>query len=280
MIWGAWMEWRASLRIALGAIVLIASSGYAVAGEKLELTHTVYLGGLYLGNVKTDIVQADNKYQIESKAQTNGTWKWLFSWIAEGRSSGVIKNAKILPQSHGHKSAWNDKKRGAVIEYSPSGQVDFKLVGKGNDNLKKYTPLDLSSIHMSLDPMSLVLAASEQMQEDGQCSGEYSVFDGRRRYDILLSSVSDQLFGSSDYSVFEGKAYGCKIKVVKKGGFRRESNYDFPADKDLVLWAGTPIDGGMIVPVRMHVETEFGAMEMHLARYSQGDTRLASKNAD
>ncbi|MBL4907513.1 MAG: DUF3108 domain-containing protein [Sneathiella sp.] len=277
------MELRVSFRNVLQITVLavgLISASSALASEKLELTHTVYLGGLYVGNVKTDIIQKDGTYRIESRARTSETWNWLFDWIAEGQSQGLISAELIRPEKHTYQSAWNGKKRGAFIDYSSSGQVEYKLIGKPNLNLEKYTPLDLASIHQSMDPMSMMLVVSETLQKGGPCVGTYPLFDGRRRFDVTLSPVSEIIFGRSDYSVFEGKAIGCKIEIDKKGGFKRNSNYELPQDGELILWVGSPVDGGRIVPVRMEMATSFGVAELHLAKYSYGDTKLASKNAE
>lgn len=274
------MTIRNLLRMIVGVTAFAAGllpAGAVVSEEKLKLTHTVYMGGLYVGDVKTDIVQTDDSYSIETKAQSSDTFKWLFSWVAEGQSRGLIDGNRFSPKAHIHQSAWNKKKRGAFIEYSPTGEVTFEIVGKPNANLKKYTPLDLKSIHSSYDPMTVLLATATRLQNGEECVGNYPVFDGRRRYDIVLSEVGEKLFAPSEYSVFQGSAKGCKIKVDKKGGFNRNSAYDVTEARDLVLWTAAPAEGTRVVPVRMQVETEFGAIEVHLANYSQGKVKLASK---
>jgi hypothetical protein len=78
--------------------------------------------------------------------------------------------------------------------------------------------------------------------------------------------------------VFEGSAVGCKIDVVKKGGFRRDMDSADKFNQEVVVWAAPPVAGGRVVPVRMQVDTEFGRMELHLDRYSEGPLRLVSRN--
>lgn len=277
------MEMRLSRRTMWGVAAMamfLVSANFTQASEKLKLTHTVYLGGLYVGKVKTDILQTGNSYQIESKAETDDTWKWLFRWVANGRSAGLIQNSILTPEVHVHKSAWNKKKRGAFIEYSSNGDVEFELFGKANKNLDKYTPLDPESVHHSLDPMSMILSVATRLENGEDCIGTYPIFDGRRRYDVMLTQAPERQITPTEYSVFHGAAKGCKIQIERKGGFRRYNEQDVSQKNDLVLWTGSPIEGGRIVPVHMEVQTMFGAMELHLAKYSQGKAKLAGLNGD
>ncbi|MEH6403796.1 MAG: DUF3108 domain-containing protein [Sneathiella sp.] len=255
------------------------SSSSVFAQEKLELVHSVYLGGLFLGRISTQIDQSESAYKISSHAETSDTLSWLVSWLADGRSYGVVRNNIFSPQQHVHESAWRKKKRGAIINYSSDGLVSYEQLGKPTNNPKKYTPILPSSLHKSFDPMSMILQAGMEMSDGKPCQGEYPVFDGRRRYDVLLSNGDERTFSPSVYSVFSGKAKGCKIDVVKKGGFKRNSDYELNEGEDLILWVASPAEGARVVPVRMEVDTDLGAMELHLERYSEGEIQLISKKA-
>jgi|GEM_PF-6326986 len=275
--------WRASffLKSLKYAVFLGAyfPASYSLAAEKLDLVHSVYLGGIYLGRISTQIDQSDTTYKINSHAETSDTLSWLISWIAEGRSYGVIRNKILSPEQHIHESAWKKKKRGAVINYSTAGLVSYEQFGKKTTNSGKYTPILPASLHNSFDPMSVILQATMKLSDGKPCLGEYPVFDGRRRYNVVLSKGKERMFSPSAYSVFSGKAKGCKIDVVKKGGFKRNPEYELNEGEDLILWVGSPTKGARIVPVRMEVDTDLGAMELHLERYSEGTINLTSKNA-
>lgn len=247
--------------------------------ENLKLTHTVYLGGLYLGSIETDIEQTDQSYVIRSDALTNKRMSWMLKWTAQAMSQGHATSGQIKPELHAYVSQWRDKKSGADIRYDEAGKVDYDLVGKKRENASKYTPLDPGSLDGSLDPLSMVLSAVVQFERDGTCSGTYPVFDGRRRYDVTLQDAGVRQFKSSTYSVFAGEARGCQFEVIPKGGFRQEKTYEIEDPSDLVVWVAAPIPGARPVPVRMQVNTPFGFAELHLDQYHFGDTRLASRNS-
>ena len=247
--------------------------------ENLKLTHTVYLGGLYLGSIDTEVSQGERQYLISSAAMSNKRMSWMLKWTAKAMSKGQAVDGQIKPDLHGYVSQWRDKKSGASIRYDAAGKVDYDIVGKARVNTAKYTPLDPGTLPGSLDPLSMVLSAVVQFEQTGTCSGLYPVFDGRRRYDVALSDAGMRRFKQSAYSVFAGDAHGCQFEVIEKGGFQREKNYEIEDPSDLVVWVAAPVAGGRPVPVRMQVKTPFGSAELHLDQYHFGDTRLASRNS-
>lgn len=251
----------------------------AAASEPLKLRHTVYLGGLYMGSVSTEIDQKSGNYLIRTDVKSNKSMSWMFTWAAKGVSQGNYDSLKFAPSLHSHISQWRDKKRGADMAYNAKGEVDVSLVGKAYTDVKKYTPVDPASLRGSLDPLSMILAAMVQFESKGKCDAKYPVFDGRRRYDVTLSDGGTRRFSKSAYSVFAGTAHGCRFDVAEKGGFQRVKSYEIEDPSDLVVWVAAPVSGARPVPVRMEVKSPFGVMELHLDKYGYGDLALASKNS-
>ncbi|USG60436.1 DUF3108 domain-containing protein [Sneathiella marina] len=252
----------------------------AAAAEKItELKHSVYVGGLFLGSIDTEIGEENNNYRIESIANTSKTFDWAFKWIAKGKTVGLIDDDKISPFLHRHESSWNKNVRSATMNYDPSGSVEVETTGKISSDPNKYTPIDPGSLTNSIDPMSAMLLVSNRLESGQGCNAEVAVFDGRRRYDVKLTEKDSRLFKPSRYSVFAGEAIGCKIDIVKKGGFKKgQDNYD-RMNQEIVVWAAAPVAGARVVPVRMQVSTDFGRMELHLEEYHEGPIQLVSRNA-
>ncbi len=264
--------------LAMGVVSLAAIP--VVSAGTLKLEHSVYLGGLYMGGVRTAIEEKGSSYEMFSKATTNKSLDWMFKWVAEGQSTGKFNGISITPSSHYHQSAWNKKKRGATLSYKADGTVEADLVGKKYTDLKKYTPVEPEMTKNSMDPMSMILAAFKKVQSGQGCTGTYPVYDGRRRYDVLLQDAGRKTFKKSRYSVFSGEASGCRIEMKQIGGFKRKPDYQLPEGSELVIWSASPVEDGQAVPVRMQVLTDLGTMELHLERYSDGTVSLASKTAD
>ena len=266
------------MAVILPALMTFFVSG-AVANEPLKLKHTVYLGGLFMGGIFTEIEQKEGRYLIRTDVLSNKSMNWMFKWTAKGVSQGGYDRQKFSPNLHSHVSQWRDKKRGADMEFDAKGDIDVSLVGKEYTDLKKYTPVDPATLKGSLDPLSMILAAMVHFEAYGKCEATYPVFDGRRRYDVKLTDGGTRQFSKSAYSVFAGTARGCRFDVVEKGGFQRVKSYEIEDPSDLVVWVAAPVSGGRPVPVRMEVKSPFGVMELHLDKYGFGDLKLASKNS-
>ncbi|GLQ05972.1 DUF3108 domain-containing protein [Sneathiella chinensis] len=268
------------MRKATGAIVMIAGGLLLAAmpvraDVPVSLSHSVYLGGIYLGSVDTEIQSTQDEYRIESHAITNRKLEWMLDWVAEGRTEGVVeKGGRLKPVGHFHESAWRGKKRGNLISYQADGQVSVTPLGKQPADKTKYTALNPEDIHHSIDPLSMVLEVSRRLDRGEECRGSYPVFDGRRRYDVSLSEVKPRSFPPSSYSVFQGQARGCKLEIDKRGGFRKNADYNLTEQGDLIVWVSAPAQGARMVPVRLQVDTPLGGMEMHLDRYREGPTEL------
>jgi hypothetical protein len=270
-------------RTLLAGTVLTATalSAPSFAAEKVtELKHSVYVGGLFLGSIDTEIEQSNDSYSIETIANSSKTFDWAFRWTAKGKTVGLITEDKISPFLHRHESAWNDNRRTATMNYDTAGSVTVEKTGKESTDPNKYTPIDPDSTTNSVDPMSAILFVTNRMEAGEGCNAQVPVFDGRRVYDLKLTEIGEKLFNPSSYSVFEGTATGCKIEIVKKGGFKKNPDAVSQMNQDLIVWVAAPVEGGRVVPVRMQVDTDYGSVELHLERYSDGPVQLVSKNAN
>ena len=262
------------------ALFLLSPTAFAME-EETELHYSVYLGGLYLGGIDTEVRQGKSSYKIESAARTNTAFNWVFSWFAKGETEGLVNLDKFFPRQHQHKSTWNDNVRLVSMDYAQSGDVKVEKTDTRADPSDKFTPIDPASLRNTIDPMTAILTMSNRLSKGEGCNAKLPIFDGHRRYDLILSEKPERYFKPSRYSVFEGQAIGCKIDVVRKGGFRvdQEAARTTNNDQEVIVWVGAPIENGNVVPVRLQLETQFGMMEMHLDRYREGPLRLVSNNA-
>jgi hypothetical protein len=249
----------------------------AASADTLSLTHSVYLGGMYMGSFQTEVTQSEKDYSIAATASSNDALDWFFSWKARSLSEGNLEGLTPRPRTHFYDSKWKDEMRGAKITFAPGEVPDYKVIGKRSSNPNKYTPLNKEALRGALDPLSMLVAASLKMEKDGTCNSRYPVFDGRRHLTVKLDDIKSKLFNKSSYNVFAGEAKGCRITYEELGGFKKDSGFEL--EDDLDIYMASPVPGGRIVPVRMHVDTKLGGFELHLEKYKYQDVKLASRNA-
>lgn len=272
---------RTSHVLFLGALfgAGLLASPLRAAEQDTKLHYTVYLGGLLLGGIDVEVSKDDRNYTILSTANTNQAFNMVINWIARGETKGLVNLDTFLPRQHQHKSKWNNNERIVTMDYTPDGSVRVQKAGERSERTDKYTPIDPASLTNSIDPMTAILTVTHRLERGEGCNVTLPVFDGHRRYDAVLSDTSPREFRPSVYSVFSGTAIGCRIEFIRKGGFPANRNFDQEKKQDVVVWAGDPASRGRIVPVRFQLDTQFGAMELHLDRYVDGSVRMVSPNA-
>jgi len=262
--------------IGLGLVSAVLLTNVASA-ENLTLTHSVYLGGMYMGSFETEVTQSNDGYKIASTANSNSSLDWFFSWKAKAVSEGRRDGATLRPVKHYYTSRWKDETRGAEISFAPGAVPEYTVTGKTSSNPNKYTPIHKEALRGAMDPLSTVIAASMKMERDGTCNSQYPVFDGRRHLTVKLNDIDPKQFKKSNYNVFSGEAKGCRITYEELGGFKKGKGYEL--EDDLDIYFASPVPGGRVVPVRMHVDTQLGGFELHLEKYKYQDVQLASRNA-
>ena len=124
----------------------------------------------------------------------------------------------------------------------------------------------------TMDPMSAVTAMVLSNAAGEVCRSRTRIYDGRRRYDALLSPLGERAFEGSAFADFAGEAEGCRLTFERIAGFKEGSDRLQGMHADIWL-ADLGIATGK-VPVRLRLETPWGTGFAHLVRARAGDGRV------
>jgi hypothetical protein len=146
-----------------------------------------------------------------------------------------------------------------VLERTPPLEPDPDIEGGSPETLPEGT----------VDPLSLAVAASRALAENGRCDQTVPVFDGQRRYDLTLRHVDEATLPSSDYSIYQGRAVRCTVSMTRISGFRKswksKRQWDAPSSAP-TIWVA-PIQAGLPpVPVRYDGAIALGNIVIHLTK--------------
>ncbi len=265
------------MRLGVFAATLGIFASSASADERLELEYEIYFGGMHILSAQSTLRQdGDERYDVTSTARTRGWVDWLFGFKGEGTTVGALDGADARPESHARTSVWDDGERKVTLTYLDDGKVKFDVQEdkKGGDE-HKYSPLDPATLDNTIDPMSAFVAMSRRLDVGESCDAQFEVFDGKRRYDVVLTDRESKTIEPSDYSVFSGEARGCHLEFERIGGFWQGKNKYSETARNRVIWVAQPIDDGPTVPVQMTIDTGFGSLIAHLSRVRVGGEELA-----
>lgn len=268
---------------ALARVGLLLSAALLTAGtaraEPASATYEIYFGGFHVLTASAQWEQNRDGYHITGEAETRGMIGWLHPWKGTTESQGRFSAGKVLPRLHENwgYDADDEEEHLVTLNYDDAGDITRALVRPEQDWEERH-PLPEDAGKGTLDPLSVVAGLSRLLKDGGTCEGSFAVFDGRKRYDLTVSDAGERLLPPTSYSIFAGKARGCRLDYELLGGHRIERSKYAETARERVVWVARPREGAPLVPVRLEIETAFGTVMGHLAGFEQG-AQVAQKAA-
>lgn len=250
---------RSVPRLVVVALLLLAGRGLAAEGVTLD--YDVRYGPLSILAIRTSAWIAGERYQTESRMQTEGVIGYLFPWHADGRSQGIVDGDAWRPERHRLTGAYRSEKRSVAIDYA-GGTVRAAVEPPPADDYRTQVPVALQQ--NTIDPLTASLAAVGT-----GCRGTLPVFDGRRRYDMVLRDLGPADLKRSRHGVYAGPTRRCRADVRPVAGFwERKAGDDDPENDEepthLDFWIARPRPDVRPVPVYLELIGARGTLSIWL----------------
>lgn len=261
---------RAVLAGLAGLPAALAAAGAGAATEGARFDYTLYLGGLELAEARLVYDRAPGGYDVAFDARTAGWVSRLAPWQAAARSRGQVAADGARPHEHVFTRTWRGEVKSTQLDYRPDGSVALTVTPpeeapKPDD--EDAVPPDL--VAGTLDPVSAVVAVAQAAAAGQGCGGTVPVFDGSRRYDMIMEPRGQRLIKASDYSSYAGPALLCEARLAPLAGHFRKRGFwqdqRDPARRSAIdVWFAAPQDGLPLVPVRVEAKSALGQLVIHL----------------
>ncbi|MDJ0946643.1 MAG: DUF3108 domain-containing protein [Kiloniellales bacterium] len=271
----AMIQTRLSLAGFSAGVVALLLAPYAGAAEPkaVELDYQIWTGGLQAMSLETRMLRGQDRYQVDIKLESAGMIGRMFPFKLSARSQGKTKaggGEGLRPDVYDVRSTWRDQDRVVAIRYEDGTRPVVKVEPPAEDDNRD--PVPQEQIAGTIDPMSAVLVLLEQTAAEGRCQGEVQVFDGRRRYDMVVRHVGPAEVAESSYSPYAGPAVECRAGMKRISGFwntrkAKEHNYD-----ELRIFLAPILDNVPPLPVRLVAKNDYFSIIIHMvdARLSDG----------
>jgi len=266
------------------ASALSLSPAPARAAETLsprivDLTYDVYLGGLHIFTFDVDMALQPDRYRVTAEGGTQGMVGWLYEWQTKLAAEGLDRNGRIEPQRYDVESNWQGNPRTVHLGFAEGGRYDLERTPPPEPDPDIEGELPESLPEGIVDPLSLAVAASRALQQNGRCDQTVPVFDGQRRYDLTLKHIDEATLPPSEYSVYHGPAVRCSFSMKRISGFRKswksKRQWDAPSSAPMV-WVARIQPDLPPVPVRYDGAIVLGNIVIHLTK---AEVRTASGEA-
>lgn len=263
---------RNSACVALALGITCAGASTAAGGE-LELVYKVSFAGLPTARLTVSAEITDSTYRIVSQAKSRGPLRLLMRFTSSSESSGTIESGALKPVLYRSESKFGKHLRSVLLEYSPDGTVAAAVVPRAEDEDREAVPAE--DTRGTLDPTSATFLAAAGAGNAVPCSQTMSVFDGRRRHDMVFGVTEiDRPPGNE----FEGLALRCDYDEVQiSGDFRPAEGvptlgWDEEEDtRSSRIWFVRIVDSEMLIPVRIESGSGLRSFKIVLESVAGGD---------
>ena len=248
--------WTRAALIGLLGIALPAQA------ESIGARYDIYTGGFKAIGIQARAVVTERTYNVQANLKTMGFLDWIlrFNQTLEGRGRLGATTTPLLYLSEG---TFFGTRRTTRLDYLEDGRIDAVLHPANEDDER--TPVTDDMKPGTIDPLSVFVAVNRSVQAGGQpCSGRVPVYDGRRRFNIVLEDDGVGAVEASPYSVFSGPALRCKYSMERLAGFQPNPRFNARTPPVSILYAARFGESDLWVPVRLESDSAFGYVVGHL----------------
>lgn len=235
------------------------------------LSYEIYAGGFQALKGDLNFDKKSGKYDIQMDVVTQNFIGKLFPWSGHYESTGSVSSGNLSPTLHQSKSIWKSSTKIMKMEYSGG-----KLVKSTTEQNGATTVADSFTSEMTsgtVDMLTATLMMLNAVDAHDACKGSFPVFDGKRRFNITLNDGGTATINKSKYSIFEGEAMRCTLKVEPVAGFKKKDMkrgwmavqaHTEAHAKPPTIWFARLEPNGPMLPVRMEINSDYGAVIAHL----------------
>lgn len=236
--------------------MLIARAAAAAPGAVLD--YEVRYGPLQVLALRTTARFDGDRYQATTAARTVGVVAMLFPWNAASDSRGMRDDRSMRPLRFRTAGEYRGTHRLAEIDYQGDAGPHVHVDPPAEDDDRDPVPAALQQA--TIDPLTASLAAVSS-----GCRGTLRVFDGRRRYDLVLSDLGETTTPPSRHTRYAGRARHCRALIQPLAGFWRSEPRHDERPTQVDYWIASPRPDLIAVPVYLELSAPRGTLAVHLS---------------
>jgi hypothetical protein len=248
----------------LGALLILCSlsrdSGWAeqaAAGGQISATYHVDLAGFSLGEFRLAIAVHGPTYEIEGNGRFSLLAGSLYRGAGIAASTGKLTKAGPRPSTFTLRYEGGGKKEQREMSFADGAVSQVSIIPRKKQGRRR-VPVSKGQLEDVLDPLS---AAFLQTRPDNPvCDNTLPVFDGRLRFNIVLTPKRADSLPKNAPTNLSGPAAVCKVKFVPIGGHKPDnSGIKFMSETDQIeVWLVPLPRTSMYLPYWIGAPTPLG----------------------
>jgi hypothetical protein len=229
---------------------------YNIAFWNIPIGHTDYDGAL-----------GANTYSAKAHFETGGVVGIFWKSFVDATVNGSIGPHSISPATYdSHSQNHNRPLQQVKVTFQNDDPITF---ADPPYDTKKY-PVSEAQKKGTVDPMSAITSIFSGTNADDEhpCGNGAQVFDGRRRYNVRLTYVKDEVVELGD-GLFNGTAHLCELHYEAIAGYPQSDAMAWQTSPkmfaDFIAVSAPDAPGGRyVVPIKLWSVRSLGTMTVTL----------------
>ncbi|MGE0254418.1 MAG: DUF3108 domain-containing protein [Alphaproteobacteria bacterium] len=269
------ITFAAALALALAGVAGPARASEVAAvppgATQLDLTYEIYAGGINGATFDIQVVLPppgqDGAYATRVRAATQGIVALFAPWRLDTVSEGRRDDGALRSRHFRNADTWRDRTKTVEIDFAGAGRPVVTMDPPNTETDRP--PISDAQLAGALDPIS---ALSRLVLDTARgCPGRTAIYDGRRRYDMLVAPLGERDYKASSQNPFAGTATGCRLTFERVAGFKAGEGRRGLQGTAAEVWLGRALDGQAPLPIRLELDTGWGTMLGHLVQVRAAD---------
>ncbi len=236
-----------------------------IPGERVALAFKAYKGGFRVLEVEVglDLTEGDG-YEMAVDVELVGAPALLFTYELAMKSEGQLTAEGPVPRRYRTDSINGKKRKPEWLELTFDDRGNIAVSGDPLPEKEARPKVTAGQRLGALDPITGMLSVLLQAAQAGTCNLRAPVFDGRRRFDVVLEDAGIKELPKSSINIYSGPARLCQLTVKTRAGYRYDGRDKRTLPKSLDAYLASPAPGLPEMPVRLIVRTGWGTVLVHL----------------
>jgi hypothetical protein len=248
------------LSLALAAVVA-APPPPAAAGEawpaNMRAVYDINFNGFNVGTLEFQSQAEHQSYTLVANARLS-VLLGAFNWDSETRSFGLLVNQVPKPASFTFDFKSNLRAGSTKLGFA-NGAVSN--ISHQPPDMPRPDTIPVREQHLKgvLDPLSAILLLSRGSSTN-PCDRRLPIFDGKERFDLLLSYKGDMKVVEQAPSGQPGVAHVCRVRYLPIAGHKADSETSYMAANNEIEVALRPVPSANVsIPYQINIPTMAGS---------------------
>lgn len=244
------------------AVMAVAVAGPARA-ERFALEYEgAWFGVASLGNAQLDVAVGDTVYDAVATIRSGGLLRLFEKTDLTAAATGVVTPAGLAWRRYDLDHSYSKKRRVTSMRLGEDNA--FRALITPTYRIWGTPPASDDDKRASRDPLTSLVAMGVEVAKTQRCAGSYPTFDGRFRYDLILTGGTR---GRYDRGGYEGPVLKCRMRYVQVAGYDLRNENERRRLPEGEIWFALVADSNIAPPVRVEMPAPVGSAVISLKKW-------------